>query len=125
MNSTSRIARVTKFRAAQRDAAMPPAKSIWLRITPPKIVPRALVSRGSMVTLSVGSRASAMGNHYGKWQGAKNKCVSRRLNVGEPLGVLLRRFSLDDIEESSLQIFGYRTAFTGADLPVVDFAHRR
>src|SRR3989338_10399001 len=28
---------------------------MWLRITPPKMVPRAFVSLGSMVTLSVGS----------------------------------------------------------------------
>ena len=54
---TSRIARVTKFLGACREAAIAPAKSIWLKITPPKIVPRALVSRGSMVTRSVGSSA--------------------------------------------------------------------
>jgi hypothetical protein len=33
---------------------------IWLKITPPKIVPRALVSRGSMVTRRVGSLDSAI-----------------------------------------------------------------
>ena len=41
--------------AATREAAMPPAKSRWLRITPPKMVPRPLVSRGNMLTRSVGS----------------------------------------------------------------------
>jgi hypothetical protein len=49
---------VTKLRVARRDTAMPPAKSIWLKITPPKIVPRALVSRGNMVTRRVGSLAT-------------------------------------------------------------------
>src|SRR5881628_1617598 len=60
MKPTSRMARVTKFRAACREAAMAPAKSMWLKMTPPKMVPRALVSRGSIVTRRVGSRVSVI-----------------------------------------------------------------
>src|SRR5258708_1389 len=125
MNSTSRIARVTKLRAANRDAAMPPAKSRWLKITRPNIVPRALVSRGSMVTRKVGSRESVMDKDFGGQRAdGKRKKSAAPLNVGEPFFVATV-LPLDDIEKRALNIFGHRPAPARADLPVVHFANRR
>src|SRR5258707_1492121 len=122
MNSTPRIARVTKLPAANRDAAMPPAKSRWLRITPPNIVPRALVSRGSMVTRKVASRGSVMDKNFGGQCADDERNNGCPLNVGEP-SFVAAVLSLDDIEKRVLNIFGHRPASAAADLPVVHFAN--
>src|SRR5574341_1617123 len=126
MNSTSRIARVTKFRGAWRDAAMPPAKSMWLRMTPPKMVPRALVSRGSIVTRNVGFDKSGMIRLRSSGGRGSSTFRQRAGSKGiQPLGVFFRRLALEDVEERALDIFRNRPAPTRADLPVVHFADWR
>src|SRR4029078_12819588 len=126
MNSTPRMARVTKFRGASREAAMPPAKSRWLRITPPKIVPRALVSRGNMLTRSVGSGESLMLliDVCGGVAMRRRRSRCYRLKRGKPF-LVTAVFSFDNIEEGSLQILGDRTTPAAPDLPIVHFANRR
>src|SRR5258706_886785 len=58
-------------------------------------------------------------------QDRSNESSGSLLLRGTPLGVLFRRFSLDDFEEDILNVFGYRAAPAGANLWVVNFGNRR
>src|SRR3989304_366805 len=129
MNPTSRMNRVPKFRPAHRDAATALAKSMWLKMTPPKMVPRALVSRGSIVTRRVGSRASAIQmivSRRGAWRAREKSfiCPAGSSQIRQPRRILLV-LAFDDVEEGLLKIRRDRAAPSGANLAVVDFTDRR
>src|SRR5207244_11188595 len=119
------MARVTKCRAPCREASMAPAKSMWLKMTPPKMVPRALVSRGSIVTRRVGSRVSAINSVSRRIKSAVYRKgyseVACALEVCEPRRIF-SVFPFDHVKEALLNISGNRTAGARADLAVIDFA---
>ena len=104
---------------------MAPAKSMWLKMTPPKMVPRALVSRGSIVTRRVGSRVSVINSVSRRIKSAVCRKgyseVACALEVCEPRRIFFV-FPFDHVKEALLNISGNRTAGARADLAVIDFA---
>src|SRR5918994_76934 len=59
MNSIRSIATVATGPCDRREAAMPPAMSIWLSTQPPKMWPLALMSPGRGATRRTGSRLAS------------------------------------------------------------------